>query len=144
MSGDEMEKGTKHYMEYLNHNLNWLKMITIEIDKLPIHREYINFFMQMFMQWIKDGSSTSSFRTLIIPRLPRFEKLSLSQLQLYIETQTTTQCFMCCKYQNIILNRSSEGKENVFIILNMLKIHTSFRKLNKTYVYDLHLKKEFI
>ena len=31
--GDEMEKETKNYVESLNHNLNRLKMITIEIDK---------------------------------------------------------------------------------------------------------------
>ena len=37
--GDEMEKETKHYVEYLNHNTNWLKTITIEIDKFLINRE---------------------------------------------------------------------------------------------------------
>ena len=93
-----MEKETKHYMESLNHYPNWLKMITIEIDNFLINFEYINFFMKMYMQWIKDNGSTSSFRKLIIPRLPRFEKLDLSQFQLYIETETTTQCFVCCNF----------------------------------------------
>ena len=37
--GDEMEKETKHYVEYLNHDTNWLKTITIEIDKFLINRE---------------------------------------------------------------------------------------------------------
>ena len=32
-AGDEIEKDTKHYVESLNHNTNWLKTITIEIDK---------------------------------------------------------------------------------------------------------------
>ena len=54
--GDEMEKEAKNYMEYINHDPNWLKSIIIEIDKLLIDREYINFFMQTYMQWIKvDG-----------------------------------------------------------------------------------------
>ena len=29
--GNNMEKDPKHYMEYLNHEPNWLKTITIEI-----------------------------------------------------------------------------------------------------------------
>ena len=44
--GDEMEKETKHYVVYLNHNPNWIETINIEIDKLLIDREYIDFFMQ--------------------------------------------------------------------------------------------------
>ena len=72
-----MENETKHYMEYINHYPNWLKMITIEIDKFLVDCEYIDFFVQIYMQWIKDGGSASSFQKLIIPRLPSFEKLAL-------------------------------------------------------------------
>ena len=43
--------------------------------------------MQIYMQWSKYDGSTSSFQKLIIPRLPRFEKLALSQFQLYIEAK---------------------------------------------------------
>ena len=50
LTGDEIEKETKNYMEYLNHNPNWLKTITIEIDKLLIYCEYIDFFIIMYMQ----------------------------------------------------------------------------------------------
>ena len=78
LAGDEMEKETKHYVEYLNHNSNWLKKIYIQIDKFLINREYIYFFMQIYMQWSKDYGYTSSFWTLIIPRMTRFEKLDLS------------------------------------------------------------------
>ena len=77
-------------MESLNHDPNWLKTSTIEIDKFLINCEYINFFMQIYMKWRKDEGSTSSFQTLIIPRLPRFEKLAFSQFQLYIEDQAMT------------------------------------------------------
>ena len=31
LSGYEMEKETKNYVEYINHDPNWLKKITIEI-----------------------------------------------------------------------------------------------------------------
>ena len=72
ITGNEIEKETKHYVESLNHDPNWLNAITIEIDKLIIDREYIDFFMQMYMQWSKDDGSTSSFQKLIILRLPLF------------------------------------------------------------------------
>ena len=98
LTGNEMEKDTKHYVKYLNKYPNWFNTITIEIDKFLIDCEYIEFFMQMYMQWSKEDSSTSSFQTLIIPRLPSFGKLNLSQFRVYIETQTTTQCFVCCNY----------------------------------------------
>ena len=48
LAGNEMEKETKHYMEYLNHYPNWLKKITLGIDKSLIYCEYIDFFMQIY------------------------------------------------------------------------------------------------
>ena len=50
LAGDEMEKETKHYVEYLNHDPNWLKKISIEIDKFLINCEYIDFFMKIYLQ----------------------------------------------------------------------------------------------
>ena len=76
-----MENETKHYVESLNQNPNWLKTITITIDRFLIDREYFDFFIQIYMQWIKDDGSTSYFRELIIPRLPCFGKLYLSQFK---------------------------------------------------------------
>ena len=73
-------------MESLNHDSNWLKTIIIEIDKFLTNSEYINFFMKMYIQWIKDNGYTSSSRTLSILCPTRIEKLALSQFQLYIET----------------------------------------------------------
>ena len=46
--------------------------------------------------------------------MPRFEKLALSQFKLYIETETMTQCFVCCNFQNTVIVRYAEGKEKVF------------------------------
>ena len=100
--------------------------------------------MRMYMQWIKDDGYTPSSPKLIIPRLPCFEKLALSQFQLYIETKTTTQCFVCRNNQKTILILSAESKKRFFCILHMLRIHTSLRKSSKKNVYDLHLKNEFM
>ena len=36
LAGDETEKDTKHYVEPLNRDTNWLKTIIIEIDKFLI------------------------------------------------------------------------------------------------------------
>ena len=100
--------------------------------------------MQMYTQRSKDDGSTSYFQKLIITRLPHFEKLDLPQLKLYIETETMTQCFVCCNFRNNILIRYAEVKDEFFCILQMLRIHTGLKKLSKTNVYELHLKKESI
>ena len=102
-------------MEYLNQNPNWLKKHFIEIDDFLINSEYIYFFVKIYFQWSKDDGSTSSFQTFIIPSLPRFEKLTLSQFNLYIETETMTRLFVCCNSQKTVLIRYAEGKERVFV-----------------------------
>ena len=71
-----MEKDTKYYVGYLNQDPNWLKKISIEIDKFLINREYIDFFMKIYMPWSKYDGSTSSFQKLIITLLPCFDKLA--------------------------------------------------------------------
>ena len=75
---DEMENEIRHYVESLNHNPQWVRIITIDINKLLVDREYIDFFMQIYMQWSKDNVYTSSNQKLIIECLPNFEKLALS------------------------------------------------------------------
>ena len=115
LAGNEMKNDTKHYVEYLNHDPNWLMTITLEFDKFLINQGYIEFFLQMYIQWRKVDGYDSSSQTLIIPRLPSFEKLALSQFQLYIKTQTMTECFVCCYLQNTIIIRSAEVKERVLV-----------------------------
>ena len=77
-----MEKETKHYLEYLNHDPNWLKTITIDIDNFLIGCGYIDLFMQTYIQMSKYNSYTSYFGELIIPCLPCLEKMNSSQFQL--------------------------------------------------------------
>ena len=50
ISGDEMEKETKHCMESLNHDPNWLKTITTEIDKFLMNRK---------LKCIRNGAKTT-------------------------------------------------------------------------------------
>ena len=83
--------------------------------------------MQIYMEWRKDNSSTSSIQKLIITRLPCFEKLDLSQFKVYIETETMTHFFVCYNFQKIILIQSAEGKERIFFILHLLRIHTGLK-----------------
>ena len=115
ISGNEMEKETKYYVEYLTQDTNWSKKITIDIYKFLINCEYIKFFIIMYIKWRKDDGSNSSSRTLIIPRLPHSRKMDLSQFQLNTETQTTTQCLVCRNGKNTIIIRYDEGKEKFFV-----------------------------
>ena len=50
------------------------------------------------------------------------------------------QCFVCRSFKNTILIQADEGKDKVFCILRMLRIHTGLRKWIKTNKFDLHLK----
>ena len=97
--------------------------------------------MQMYIQWRKYAGSTSSSQTLIMMSLPRFEKLALSQFQLYIESQTMTQYFVCRTCKKNISIQAAAIKGKVFCIVHMLRIHTGLRKWSKKTLFDLHLKK---
>ena len=91
-----MENEIRHYIDSLNHDPQWVRRITNDINKLFFNREYIDFFMQIYMQCSSDSdnSYTSSDQKLIIGFLPHFEKLVLSQFKVYIKTETMTQCFV--------------------------------------------------
>ena len=133
-----MEKETKHYVESLNHDPNWLHTIIIEIDKLLINCEYTDFFMQMHMKCIKDNGSNLSFQKLIIPLLPRFEKLDFSQFKVYIETEKTTH-FVCAVIAKRLFSFNLLKINMGFCILHMLMIHPGLRKLSKQILCDIHL-----
>ena len=48
---------------------------------------------------------------------------------------------MCSDFKNTIVIRDAAGKEKVFLIFNMLMIHTCLWKWSKTNLFDLYLKK---
>ena len=57
IAGNKLKKQTKYYVEYLNRDPNWLKIITIEIDQFLIYRYYINFFTKINIEWINDDGN---------------------------------------------------------------------------------------
>ena len=75
LASDEMENEIRHYIDSINHDPHWVRIITNDINKLLVNREYIDFFMQIYMQWISDNSYTSSDQIIIIECLPHFERL---------------------------------------------------------------------
>ena len=75
---DEKESDIRHNIDSLNHDPQWVGRITNDINKLLVNSEYIDFFMQIYMQWISDNS---------IECVPHFEKLALSQFKVYIEVE---------------------------------------------------------
>ena len=77
-ASDEMGNEIRHYVESLNHHPQWVRIITTDINNLLVGREYIDFFMQIYIQWSKDNGYTSSNQKLIIECLPHFDKLALS------------------------------------------------------------------
>ena len=73
-----MENEIRHYIEYLNQDHQWVRRITNYVNMLLVDREYVDFFMQIYMQWSSDN---------IIECLPHFEKMALSQFKVYIEVE---------------------------------------------------------
>ena len=68
----------RQYIDYLKHDSCWVGRIMNDINKLLVNREYIEFFIQMYIQWRSDN---------IIQFLPHFEKMALSQFKVYIEAE---------------------------------------------------------
>ena len=78
LASDEMEYEIRQYIDSLKHDRFWVGRITNDINKLLINREYIDFFIQIYIQWSSDNS---------IERLPHFEKRDLSQFKVYFEVE---------------------------------------------------------
>ena len=116
-----MDNEIRKYIDSLNHDPIWVRRIPNDINKLLVNREYIDFFMQTYMQWSSDNR---------IECLPHFEKMALSQFKVYIEVEKMTQCYVCTNCKMSIFIQSSNVKE-VFCILQMLRIHTGLQKWNK-------------
>ena len=87
ISSDEMENEIIHYIDYLSHYPQWVRRITNDINRLLVNQEYIDFFMQIYMQWSSENSYTSSHQKLIIECLPHFEELALPLFKVYIKVE---------------------------------------------------------
>ena len=82
-----------------------VRRITNDTNKFLVNREYIYFFMKIYMQWISDNS---------IRFLPHFEKLNLSQFKVYIEVEKMTHCYVCNNCKMSIFIQSYNVKEGFF------------------------------
>ena len=111
----EMENEIRHYINSLNQDPQWVRRITNDINKVLVDREYIDLFMQIYMQWSSDNSYTSSSQKSIIGCLPHFEKLDLSQFKVYIEVEKMTHCYVCDNCQMSIFIQSANVKEGSFV-----------------------------
>ena len=78
LASDEMEYEIRQYIDSLNHDPICVRRIMNDINKLLVNHEYIDFFVQIYMQWISGNS---------IECLPHFEKMALSQFKVYIEVE---------------------------------------------------------
>ena len=45
LASDEMENEIRHYIDSLNHDLQWVMRITNDLYKLLVNHEYIDFFI---------------------------------------------------------------------------------------------------
>ena len=131
LASDEMAYDIRKYIDCLQHHTFWVGRIKNDINKLLVNREYIYFFIQIYEQWISDNS---------IKCLPHFEKMALSQFKVYIEAEKTTQYIVCNNCNISILIQSSNVKEVVFCILQLLRIHTGLRKWNKKDLFHIVLR----
>ena len=112
-----MENEIRHYNDSLNHDPQWVRIVTNDINKLLVDSEYIDFFMQIYIQWSSDNNYTLSNQKWIIECLPHFEKLDLSQFKVYIEVETMNHCYVCDNCQISIFIQSANVEEGVFCIL---------------------------
>ena len=81
-----MEFDIGQYIDSIKHDPFWLGRIMNDINKLIFNCEYIDFFIQIYIQCRSDKS---------IECLPHFEKMALSLFKLYIEVEKMTQCYVC-------------------------------------------------
>ena len=106
IASDEIASDIGQYLDYLKHNPFWLGRITNDINRLLFNREYIYFFIQIYIQWSSDNS---------IECLPHFEKMALSQFKVYIEVEKITQFYVCDNCNMSIFIQFSNDKEGGFV-----------------------------
>ena len=78
LASDEMACDIRQYIDSLKHNPFWVGRIKNDINKLLVNHEYIDFLIQIYIQWSSDNS---------IECMPHYEKMALSQFKVYIEAE---------------------------------------------------------
>ena len=85
LASDEMAYDIRKYIDSLKHDPFWVGRIANDIKRFLVNCEYIDFFIQIYIQWSSDNS---------IGCLSHFEKMTLSQFKVYIEAEKWLN-FMC-------------------------------------------------
>ena len=106
-----MEYEIIQYIDTLKHDPFWVERITNDINKLLVNREYVDFFMRIYIQRSSDNS---------IKCLRHFEKMALSLFKVYFEVEKMTQCYVCNNCKMSIFIQSSNVKE-VFLYFTDVK-----------------------
>ena len=78
IASDGMTYDIRQYIDSLKQYPFRVGRIKNDINKLLVNHEYIDFFIQIYIQWSSDKS---------IECLPHFEKMALSQFKVYIEVE---------------------------------------------------------
>ena len=96
----------RQYIESLRQDPSWVGRIKNDINNLLVNREYIDFFIQIYIQCSSDN---------IVECLPHFEKMALSQFKVYTEAGKTTQRILCNNCNMSIFIPYSNVKEGDFV-----------------------------
>ena len=134
------KKNIQKYIKVLSHNSKWLSSVCEDINRLLMERDYIKFFIDMYMQWVGDDGSLSVSHKLDIQRLPRFESFAFSQFQVYLDSENSKQHFHCRNCKRVYFIQYTDSKANTFSIMHLLRLHTGVRKFCRRNLYDLHLE----
>ena len=78
LASDEMAYAIRQYIGCIKHDTSQEGRIKNNINKLLFNREYIDFFIQIYIKWSSDNS---------IECMPHLEKMALSQFKVYIEAE---------------------------------------------------------
>ena len=57
LASDEMAYDIRQYIDSLKHDPSWVGRVKKYINKLLVNREYIDFFIQIYIQWSIDKAS---------------------------------------------------------------------------------------
>ena len=105
----------RHYIEYLNHNPQWVRKIRNDVNKLLVDREYIDFFMQICMQWSSHNNYISSNQKNNLWMSATFLETVFVTIQGIYWSWKMTNCYVCDNCQMSIFIQSSNVKECFFV-----------------------------
>jgi hypothetical protein len=132
---EQGEAEVKVYMQFVD-----LSDIDKDIDRYLFNRNYLGFFLDLYVDWSNDYSETTISQQKNPFKLLRFEKLALQQLHFYYDTRSHHTCFVCKNCNRTFKIGVGFSKDAVFVIMHLLRLHIGVRKFKGDNTFDLHLK----